>query len=53
MTSTFADDEVLREFLVESYENLDALERDLVGLEETEEAMSDGVILEADDLIIL
>ena len=33
MTSTFADDEVLREFLVESYENLDQLDQDFVALE--------------------
>jgi len=28
-----SDDEIVKDFLVESYENLDRLDRDLVGLE--------------------
>jgi two-component system chemotaxis sensor kinase CheA len=33
MQGTMSDDEIVKEFLVESYENLDRLDRELVGLE--------------------
>ena len=34
MSSNDENDEVIKEFLIESYENLDRLDRDLVALEQ-------------------